>query len=175
MSVRLRLAFVATTLILFCLLLQRSVFSLEHFSLATPNPLIVSVVALALAAGPETGAIVGFTAGLLADLSPPAYHPVGQFALSFCLLGALTGLAHDQVDRSALVPVLVAALGALGVVVLNAGVAGVFGGVRSDVHTLGVAMLEQAGYCLAMAAFMVPGVAWLYRAVVLRQKKRRRL
>ena len=58
---------------------------------ATPDLLLLVVVALALAHGPGFGLVCGFAAGLAADLVPPADHEVGRWALVLTLVGYLAG------------------------------------------------------------------------------------
>lgn len=68
---------------------------------------IVLLVAIAagIAAGPERGAIVGFTAGLLYDLMLTT--PLGLSALTYCIVGYLMGSIHSSVLRAAgWIPVL---------------------------------------------------------------------
>lgn len=60
---------------------------------ATPNLVLLAVVAFALAYGRLTGAVVGFAAGLAVDLVPPAVTAVGRWALVLCLVGYVAGAA----------------------------------------------------------------------------------
>ena len=62
---------------------------------AGPDVVLIAVAALALAVGPLTGALIGFTAGLALDVAPPGSYLVGENALVFCLIGYLCGLARD--------------------------------------------------------------------------------
>ena len=61
-------------------------------------PLLLAVVT-GLAAGPERGAIIGFTAGLLADLFLPS--PFGLSALVYSLVGFAVGSLQSGILRSA--------------------------------------------------------------------------
>jgi rod shape-determining protein MreD len=45
------------------------------------------VVAAALVRGPEQAAVLGFVAGLLLDLVPPADHVAGRWALALVVVG----------------------------------------------------------------------------------------
>jgi rod shape-determining protein MreD len=60
-----------------------------------PDLLLCLTVAAGAAAGAERGAIIGFTAGMLADLFLPT--PLGLSALVYCLLGFLVGTLQDTV------------------------------------------------------------------------------
>jgi rod shape-determining protein MreD len=76
--------------------LQLTVFS--HFSLdgVAPDLALLVVLAAALVRGPDYGAVVGFAAGLVLDLAPPADHTAGRWALSLVVVGYLTGLARPD-------------------------------------------------------------------------------
>ena len=79
---------------------------------AGPNLVLVAVVAMALAAGPRDGAIIGFAAGLALDIAPPASGLVGQNALVLCLVGYGCGRLRLALERSAWLPLAGVALGA---------------------------------------------------------------
>jgi rod shape-determining protein MreD len=70
---------------------------LPAVGLSAAVPVLFSVVAvLGLALGPRVGAVAGFSAGLLLDLT--GVGVLGVAALAACLLGA--GAARIRVDRS---------------------------------------------------------------------------
>ncbi len=71
---------------------------------APPDLMLVVVVTLALLTGPAAGALVGFGAGLAADITPPAAHLVGQDALVFCLVGYGCGRLRSALERSDWLP-----------------------------------------------------------------------
>jgi len=106
-----RVAAVAV-LIVVTVTLQVSVF--DHFALdgVAPDFALIVVVAAALVRGPEYAAAVGFAAGLVLDLAPPADHTAGRWALSFVIVGYLTGLAKPEGDSSWLGRILLVAAGA---------------------------------------------------------------
>ncbi len=60
---------------------------LPHFAVAgvTCDLVMIVVVALALARGPEWGAITGFAGGLMLDVVPPADHTAGRWALALAV------------------------------------------------------------------------------------------
>lgn len=80
---------------------------------AGPDLVLVAVVAMALAAGPRDGAIIGFAAGLALDIAPPASGLLGQSALVFCLVGYGCGRLRLALERSAWLPLAGVALGAV--------------------------------------------------------------
>ena len=73
------------------LVLQSSVFS--HFAVrgVVPDLVLLVVVAAALAYGSELGLVLGFGAGLLLDLAPPADHYAGRWALALLVVGYVAG------------------------------------------------------------------------------------
>lgn len=79
----------------------------------TPDFVMLTVVALALFRGETVGMVSGFFAGLATDLVPPADHTIGMYALVYCLVGYLAGLASPEMDRSQTLPFMAVAVGAL--------------------------------------------------------------
>lgn len=79
----------------------------------TPDLVMLTVVALALFRGETVGMVTGFFAGLATDLVPPADHTLGVYALVYCVIGYLSGLASPEMDRSQSMPFVAVAVGAL--------------------------------------------------------------
>jgi len=67
-----------------------------------PDLVLVLVAVLAITSGPVRGMVTGFAAGLALDLAPPGSAVLGQYALTFCLVGWAAGKLSRLVDRSAL-------------------------------------------------------------------------
>lgn len=90
-------------LVLSAWLLQSLVLARLPFG-ATPDLVLVVVLACALligpTAGPQGGAVLGFCAGLLIDLTPPNTAALGVNALLFCLAGYSVGLAAATTGRA---------------------------------------------------------------------------
>ena len=74
-----------------------------------PNLVLVLVVTLALAGGPLAGTVIGFAAGLALDIAPPATGLLGLNALVFCAIGYGCGRLRGPMERSAWLPLAVAA------------------------------------------------------------------
>ncbi|RJL34535.1 rod shape-determining protein MreD [Bailinhaonella thermotolerans] len=58
--------------------------------------LLVEVVAIGLCRGAFTGTVSGFVIGLVSDAAPPADHPLGYYALVFCVTGFLAGRSLER-------------------------------------------------------------------------------
>ena len=56
-----------------------------------PDLVLLVVVGAALVHGSELGLVVGFGAGLLLDLAPPADHVAGRWALALMVVGYVAG------------------------------------------------------------------------------------
>ncbi len=61
-----------------------------------PNLCLLVVVAAALVRGPEQAAVLGFVAGVLLDLAPPADHVAGRWALALVIVGYVAGRVRPE-------------------------------------------------------------------------------
>ena len=86
--------------ILLAVTLQVAVFNLFSVNGVVPNLALVVVVAASIARGAQFGAVVGFIAGLLVDLAPPADHVAGRWALALVLVAILAGRVRADARRS---------------------------------------------------------------------------
>lgn len=102
----------AAVLIASALVLEVTTLSQLPLPGATPDLVLVTVVALAIGYGARFGMVVGFAAGLGLDLVPPADSAAGRWALVLGLVGYGAGLVSMRMRRSGVVPVLVVALAA---------------------------------------------------------------
>ena len=73
------------------LVLQVTFFPHVAWHGVVPNLCLLVVVAAALVRGPEQAAVLGFVAGLLLDLAPPADHVAGRWALALVVVGYVAG------------------------------------------------------------------------------------
>lgn len=153
-----RRVYFASAVVLLALLLQLTLLARLGLPGATPDLLLVVVVALAIAYGPLEGMLIGFFAGLTADLIPPADHALGRFAFVICLVGYLAGRVRGEAARSALGSVLFVAMAAVGAAVIGGGLAEAMGEAdglrRSVLQLLPTAVL----YDVVLAPFVVPTV-----------------
>ncbi len=93
---------VVGAVIVAAVILQVAVFNLVSVNGVVPNLALVVVVAAAIARGPQFGALVGFVAGMMLDLAPPADHVAGRWALAFVLVAILAGRVRADARRSPL-------------------------------------------------------------------------
>jgi rod shape-determining protein MreD len=152
-------------LVVVALVIQVSVLARLHLPGAVPDLLLLTVLGLAMVYGHVSGALIGFGAGLLADLAPPADHAAGRYALVLCVIGYLAGLAKPENGRlkSATGPMAVVVAAAIGATLLYAGVGALVGDTAARHVGLGSLLFTASLYDLLLAPFVVPGVMALAR------------
>ncbi|WOX09658.1 rod shape-determining protein MreD [Streptomyces sp. N50] len=152
-------------LVVVALVIQVSVLARLHLPGAVPDLLLLTVLGLAMVYGHVSGALIGFGAGLLADLAPPADHAAGRYALVLCVIGYLAGLAKPENGRlkSATGPMAVVVAAAMGATLLYAGVGALVGDTAARHVGLGSLLFTASLYDLLLAPFVVPGIMALAR------------
>lgn len=85
--------------VVIALVLQVSVFPHFAWQGVVPNLCLLVVVAAGLARGPEFAACLGFVAGILLDLAPPADHVAGRWALALVIVGFVVGAFRPDSSR----------------------------------------------------------------------------
>ncbi|MFH8606359.1 rod shape-determining protein MreD [Streptomyces sp. NPDC018029] len=155
----------STTLVVVALVIQVSVLARLQLPGAVPDLVLLTVLGLALVYGHVGGALVGFGAGLLADLAPPADHAAGRYALVLCVIGYLAGLAKPDGGRlrSATGPLVVVVSAAIGSTLLYAGVGSLVGDTAARHVGLVGLLFTAALYDLLLAPFTVPLIIALAR------------
>jgi rod shape-determining protein MreD len=162
---RLKRILLSTVMVAIAMVAQVSVLARLHLPGAVPDLLLLTVLGLALTYGHVGGCLVGFFAGLLADIAPPADHAVGRYALVLCVIGYLAGLAKPESGqlRTAAGPMMVVVGAAIGTTLLYAGVGSVVGD-QAGAHVGLVKLVFTATlYDLLLAPFVVPLVMALAR------------
>lgn len=91
----------ALAAVLVALVLQVTVFSHVAWEGVVPNLVLLVVVGAGLVRGPQFAVVLGFVAGILLDLAPPADHPAGQWALALVVVGHLAGRVRSEQRPSA--------------------------------------------------------------------------
>ena len=143
------------------LLVQATVAADLRVGGVAPDLLVVVTVAAGLRGGARQGTVVGFAAGLLADLYA-AGTPVGLWALTLCLAGFAVGALRDDVVPVSrlLTPVLafVATAAASVVFVVLGDLVG-----QGQLVLVGRAALVRAALGeAAWSALLVLPAGWLY-------------
>jgi rod shape-determining protein MreD len=95
-------ALAGAALVVVALVLQVSVFAQVAWHGIVPNLCLLVVVGAALTRGPQFAMTLGFAAGVLLDLAPPADHVAGRWALALVLVGYVAGRVRQDVRPSAL-------------------------------------------------------------------------
>ncbi|MFJ3716589.1 rod shape-determining protein MreD [Streptomyces sp. NPDC090057] len=162
---RLNRILLSIALVVVALVIQVSVLARLHLPGAVPDLLLLTVLGLAMVYGHVGGALVGFGAGLLADLAPPADHAAGRYALVLCVIGYFAGLVKPENGRlkSATGPMAVVVAAAVGSTLLYAGVGALVGDTAARHVGLPGLLFSAALYDLLLAPFVVPGIMWLAR------------
>lgn len=100
---------VALVVLSLAVVLQISFFPHFAWQGVVPNLALLVVVAAALVRGPQYAAVLGFVAGVVIDLAPPADHVAGRWALALVLVGYLAGRVRQEVRPTASAVVLTVA------------------------------------------------------------------
>ncbi|MFE7325511.1 rod shape-determining protein MreD [Streptomyces sp. NPDC057565] len=155
----------STALVVIALVVQVCVLARLQLPGAVPDLLLLVVVGLSLVYGHVAGALIGFGAGLLTDLAPPADHAAGRYAMVLCIIGYLAGLARPENGRlkSALAPMTVVVAAAIGSTLLYALVGALVGDTAARHVGLGSLLFTAAVYDLLLAPFTVPLIMALAR------------
>lgn len=154
-----------SVVVITALLLQVSVVNRLDLPGTRPDLLLVVVVGIAIATGRSTGTVVGFGAGFLADLVPPAVHPLGELALVYAVAGYLAGRLEDAEETSVLTPLLAVALISVAAVVGFGALTSITGETRVHWGVVARQIPLFALYDVMLVPFVVPPVAWLARRV----------
>ncbi|MGW0393973.1 rod shape-determining protein MreD [Streptomyces sp. NPDC003042] len=155
----------SSALVVVALVVQVTILGRLQLPGAVPDLLLLTVVALSLVYGSTSGALLGFSAGLLADLAPPADHAAGRYALVLCVIGYLVGLARPDSGRfrSAWGPMLTVVAAAFGSILLYVALGALVGDTAERHVGLGGLLFTAILYDLLLAPFTVPFVMALAR------------
>lgn len=152
-------------MVLLAVVLQVSFFSAFSYDGVVPNLALLVVVAAALTRGPEYAAVLGFVAGLAADLVPPADHLAGRWALALVVVGYLAGRVRADAERStvgALVTVAACSFVGASVFALSGLVLGDTGAPLTEALRV---IPEAVLYDLLLAPFVLPLAMRLFRTM----------
>ena len=142
-------------------LLQGTVLARLPLPGAAPDLVLVLVVAFALVEGSRSGMLVGFGAGLLADLASDAQ--LGRLALAYAVVGYLAGLVADDSERSAVLPFATVAVAGVVALALYAGEGILLGDARITMSAFVRSLASTVPYSVVLTPFVVPVVGSLVR------------
>jgi rod shape-determining protein MreD len=162
---RVRRAVLFAVLLFVALCVQLVILAPLHLPGATPDLVYLVVAAFALVHGPTTGALAGFAAGLALDIAPPANGVVGLWAVVFCVVGYVLGLLRDDAEQSAVMLLIVVALGSAVIVLGYAGLSATFGDAPASWGLVVKALLGEVAYTLLLTPFVIPLVSRLAKRV----------
>ncbi|MET9066275.1 rod shape-determining protein MreD [Streptosporangium sandarakinum] len=120
-----------------------------------PDLVLLTVIGYAQARGAAAGTVMGFFAGLLNDMLPPAAHVMGQYALVLCLVGFAAGRMAEIHPEARIITTLTCAVAGP---VLAAAAGALFGDARLGEDMLTVTLPREAVYDVA-AALPMAGLA----------------
>lgn len=151
------------SVVLLVLTVQTSLLDGFHIANVHPDAMLLLAISAGIARGPETGAVVGFCAGLLADLL--VQTPLGLSALSFSLVGFTVGVVQRSMIRSTwwLSPIT-ALFASAGGVVLYALSGAVVGQTQMVSPHLGAVVAVVAVSNAVLSLVEVPLVSWALAA-----------
>jgi len=154
-------AVAAVGMLALAVVLQPTVVGLLHLPLGGPALPTIVLACLALRTGPTAGCLLGFTAGLAADLISD--HVIGRLAMVLCLVGYLAGMLRLEAKRSIVVPLAaVAGAGALAAL-LFAATGTLVDDSRAGGATLVQAVVASVLYAVLLTPFVFPGISWVLR------------
>lgn len=126
---------------------------------ATPDLVLVVVMAYGFVRGPLVGAAVGFAGGMLLDLAPPSIGYFGLSALLLALAGYVAGVVAERTGGVVALALATVAGAAVAVVVGRAALGSLLGDPRVLWGSVPALALTEAVYAVLMAALIVPAVA----------------
>jgi rod shape-determining protein MreD len=127
---------------------------------SAPDLVLVVVVVLALLDGPLEGSVIGFCAGLAADVAPPVSHLLGQNALVFCLVGYGCGQLRGLLERSEWLPLAGVAIGTVAGESLYALIGIIFGDPDITWHAVRQVLPPAVTYDLLLSPFILYALVW---------------
>jgi rod shape-determining protein MreD len=156
---------VVGVLVFVAVIAQVVVFRYVAIDGVVPNVALVLVVVAAIDRGPQFAAALGFVAGLLLDVAPPADHVAGRWALALVVVGYLAGRVRQDARSSTLTAVLVVGAGSFVGTSLYA-----FSGVLLDDGALPVDQMLQiivtsVLWDLLLAPLLIPVLLWVFAAL----------
>lgn len=136
--------------------LQVSFFGFFSLDGVVPDLVLLVVVAVAVARGPEVAAPMGFLGGLVLDLAPPADHVAGRWALALVVAAYVAGRVRQDASRSTLAALVTVAAASFLATSLFALSGMALGDTAVDPGGALRIVLVSVGYDLLLAPFVLP-------------------
>lgn len=130
---------------------------------ATPDLVVVTVIAVSLAMGPGQGAFAGFLAGIIIDVSPPSDTVIGVNSIVYLAIGFVAGYIVDKRDLTVIVMIAVGGLACAAASLGTAVVDSLLGSPRVLWDSVPLITLTSAVYGAVLARAVVPLMQWLTR------------
>ncbi|MGB0102510.1 MAG: rod shape-determining protein MreD [Nocardioides sp.] len=159
-------ALVAVAAVSVALVLQVTLFPHVAWNGIVPNLCLLVVVGAALTRGPQFAMVLGFAAGVVLDLAPPADHLAGRWALALVVVGYVAGQVrqgsrHDARPSAGTVVLTVAAASFVGTSVFA--LSGVLLGDPVAVPALLQVIAVAIIWDVVLTPFVLPPVMALFR------------
>jgi rod shape-determining protein MreD len=161
-----RASLVVGSTVLIAVLIQVTFLSRLGIPGATPDLVVVTVVAIGLAMGSVAGGIAGLTAAVLLGLATPVPGLLGVQALVFVVIGFVVGRVVDPRDRSIWIIMGIVGLATSSAVLATASLASILGSERVMWDVVPGLTLSSALYGVLLAPLVVPAIGALSRGLV---------
>jgi rod shape-determining protein MreD len=161
-----RASLVTGTALLIAVLVQVTLLSRLGIPGATPDLVVVTVVAIGLAMGSIPGGFAGIAAAILLALAAPVPGLLGVHALVYVVIGFLAGLVVDPRDRSIWLIMGMVGLSTAGAVLGTATLSAVLGSERITWDTVPALTVSSALYGVLLAPLVVPLIRSITRGLV---------
>ncbi|MFL6022800.1 MAG: rod shape-determining protein MreD, partial [Marmoricola sp.] len=125
-----------------------------------PDLALILVVVAAIDRGPRFAAGLGFVAGLLLDLAPPADHVAGRWALCLVLVGYLAGRVRQDARSSPLMAVVLVGAASFIATSLYAFTGAVLNDGTLPVDEMVRVIVISVLWDVMLAPFLVPALLW---------------
>ena len=153
-------------LVMLAVSFQTIVLSQLHWPGATPDLVLVVVIAFAMRQQPANGALLGFFAGLLLEAAPPGNVVLGGSALALTLIGYFAGALRQDLMRSVFGPLLYVAGASAASVLVTAAFGGLMGDRTGSLAALPLEVVSTTLYTTLLATAVVPLVRILLRSLM---------
>lgn len=128
---------------------------------ATPPLVMVIVIGTATQRTPNRAALVGFVAGLIVDVMPPAVTPLGVSAFAFALLAYVVSNMRDLMENSVGIPLVTVAIAGFVIPLVRIAHLEFIGASVNPVAPLWSVLLTSPLYSVMLATIVLPVLSWI--------------